>query len=213
MSSPEHSSNPGRFHFHDQPLLEGLELSWRYRLHTYLCIEQLSLNKFPDMKAGINLGMVHYSNIFSHLSCLSRLEKIGPPVHIWKPRTLLFSVARSDALPGLQQPPPPSPSKEQFCFLWDDYGLFPSPWDTTAGIKGMNVLTKILSPLDPHGEFASVQEGFYYHSVVPCMKHRCDLVSHLVRWECHKSHTITGSPRESKFWPSEKLKNPFLPSF
>lgn len=142
MSSPEHSSNPGRFHFHDQPLLEGLELSWCYRLHTYLCIEQLSLNKFPDMKAGINLGMVHYSNIFSHLSCLSRLEKIGPPVHIWKPRTLLFSVARSDALPGLQQPPPPSPSKEQFCFCETIMDYFPIHELLQLALKGWTFLQR-----------------------------------------------------------------------
>lgn len=69
-----------------------------------------------------------------------------------------------------QQPPPPSPSEEQFCFLCNGYGLFCNPQDTAAGIEGMNILTRILSPSGPHGEFAPVQEGFYYHNVVACMK-------------------------------------------
>lgn len=131
---------------------------------------------------------------------------------MWKPRTVLFSVSCSDALPGLQQPPPPSCSEQRFCFLWDDYGLFPNPQDTRAGIKGMNILTKFLSPLDPQGKFAPVQEGFYHHNVVVRMKHRCVSVSHLVRREWHKSLTITGSPRKSKFWPCKKLKIPSYPA-
>lgn len=42
----------------------------------------------------------------------------------------------------------------------------------------MNILTKILTPLDARGEFAQV--AFYYYNVVACMKYRCGLVSHLV---------------------------------
>lgn len=48
-------------------------------------------------------------------------------------------------------------SKEQFSFLWEDYVLLPNP---TAGSSGMNITVKSLSPLDPHGEFAPVQEAF-----------------------------------------------------
>lgn len=90
---------------------------------------------------------------FFHLSFPSRFR--SPPVCTWRPRIVFFSFSCSDALPGS-----PSSSKEQFSFLWEDYGLFPNPRDPTAGSNGMNITVKVLSPLDPQGEFAPVQEAF-----------------------------------------------------
>lgn len=102
--------------------------------------------------------MVQLANLFFHLSFPPRFR--SPPVCTWKPRTVFFSVSCSDALPGSQWSPPLSSSKEQFSFSWEDYGLFPSSWDPTAGSNGMNITVKVLSPLDPRGEFAPVQEAF-----------------------------------------------------
>lgn len=79
-------------------------------------------------------------------TCLFRLQKTRPPKHMWKPRTMFFSVSPlmhfqvcNHHLSKLYE--------EQFQFLWDDYGLFLNPGDATAAIKGMNILTKILTPL------------------------------------------------------------------
>ena len=96
-------------------------------------------------------------------------------------------------------------SSSAFCGMIMDYS--PIHRILHLSLRGRTLLERFY----PHGEFAPVQEGFYYHNVAAWIQHRCVLVSHLVRCEWHKSLTITGSPRKSKFWPCEKFKIPSYP--
>lgn len=73
----------------------------------------------------------------------------------------------------------------------------------------MNILTEILTSLDPHGEFAPVQVWFYYHNVVACMKQRCGLVSHLVTSGTNPSILLAVLEKEN----SDLLRNWKIPSY
>lgn len=127
------------------------------------------MSRFPDGNAGIGLDMVQRANLFPTYLFLPGLEAL---LCAHGSQGLCSSV--SHALMHFQAQnnhSPQSSSKEQFSFLWEDYGLFPNPRDPTAGSNGMNITAKILPPLDSHGEFAPVQEAFTT-SVAGRIKHR-----------------------------------------